>query len=158
MKKVLFTMIALLSMTAGMAQQSDNGNGERRGPRQMTPEDMTTRMTQQLNLTEDQQTKVLALNKEFQDMFQVPRGFRGEQRGQRGQQPDAQGGAPQQRPQLTEEQREQMKQMMEKRQAYDKKLKEILTDEQYKTYQQSRQRRGGFGGPRGPRGQRPQGN
>ena len=52
---------------------------------------------------------------------------------------------------------------MEKRQEYDKKLKEILTEDQYKTYQEQNQRRGrgGFGGPRGrggfggPRGQRP---
>ena len=62
---------------------------------------------------------------------------------------------------MTEEQRAQMQQMMEKRQEYDKKLKEILTDDQYKTYQKQNQRRGGrggrggFGGPRGQRGPRP---
>ena len=43
---------------------------------------------------------------------------------------------------------------------YNKKLKEILTDEQYKAYEEQHQRRGGrggFGGPRGPRGPRPEG-
>ena len=147
------TLVALLSMTAVMAQ---NENGERRAPRQMTPEDMTTRMTQQLSLTADQQTKVLALNKEYQDMFQRP----GMGRGFGGGRPGGQGG---ERPQMTDEQRQQfqkqMQEMQQKRQEYEKKLNVILTDDQYKTYEQSRQRRGGFGGPggqRGPRGQRPQ--
>jgi Spy/CpxP family protein refolding chaperone len=54
-----------------------------------------------------------------------------------------------------------MQQRMEQRQEYEKKLKDILTDDQYKTYQEQQQQRrgrggrGGFGGPRGPRGQRP---
>jgi Spy/CpxP family protein refolding chaperone len=51
-----------------------------------------------------------------------------------------------------------MQQRMEKRQEYEKKLKEILTDDQFKTYQEQQQQRrgrGGFGGPGGPRGQRP---
>ena len=42
---------------------------------------------------------------------------------------------------------------------YEKKLKEILNDDQFKTYQEQQQQqrrgRGGFGGPGGPRGQRP---
>jgi Spy/CpxP family protein refolding chaperone len=47
-----------------------------------------------------------------------------------------------------------MKQQMEKRKEYDQKLKSILTDKQYKKFQEQHKRgpRGGrHGGPRGPR-------
>jgi Spy/CpxP family protein refolding chaperone len=50
-----------------------------------------------------------------------------------------------------------MKQRMEKRKEYEEKLKEILTEDQYKKYQESRPGRRGFGGGRpGGRGPRPQ--
>jgi hypothetical protein len=45
-----------------------------------------------------------------------------------------------------------MKQRFEKRQEYEKKLKEILTDDQYKKYQEMRPGRRGFGGRGGHRG------
>ena len=105
MKKIVLMMVALLSMTAVQAQESDNNKNQQqfRGPRQMTPEQMTERMTNDLKLNDEQKTKVLALNKE-----------------------------------------------------YEKKLKEILTEDQYKKYQKSRPGHRGFG--RGPgRGGRPGG-
>ena len=59
-------MVALLTMTAAVAQNNDNGNnGQRREFRRQTPEEMTNRLSEQLKLTEDQKTKVLALNKEW---------------------------------------------------------------------------------------------
>ena len=70
--------------------------------------------------------------------------------------PDAESGATQQRPdrpQMTEAQREGMKQHMAKRQEYNAKLKEILTEDQYNTLQKM-QRRPGPG--RGPQGMRPE--
>ena len=158
MKKIVMTMIALLTMTAAVAQ--NNGNGERRFQRP-TPEDQTNRMAEQLKLDDRQKAKVLDLNKEYENVLMGGMG-RGFGRGQGGPGAGFQGGQQGQRPELTEEQRaemqKQMQQRMEKRQEYEKKLKEILTDDQFKTYQEQQQQRrgrGGFGGQGGPRGQRP---
>ena len=155
MKKILLTMVALLSMTAVMAQDGDKK--ERKAPKEITPEQITDRMAKDLELTDDQKAKVLALNAEYKDVLRGP-GMRG---GHRGPRPDGQTGATQQnqqqrpeRPQLTDEQKAQMKQQMEKRKEYDQKLKSILTDKQYKKFQKQHKRgpRGGrHGGPRGPR-------
>ena len=166
MKKIVMTMVALLTMTAAVAQ--NNENGQRPEFKKPTPEEMTNRMAENLKLDDKQKSKVLALNKEYESVLGGPGMGRGFGRGMgRGPRPDGETGASQnndqqrpQRPQMTEEQRAQMQQMMEKRQEYDKKLKEVLTDEQYKTYQEQNQRRGfgrrgGFGGQRGQRGQRP---
>jgi Spy/CpxP family protein refolding chaperone len=152
MKKILLTMVALLSLTAVQAQESDNKQ-QFRGPRQMTPEQMTDRMVNDLKLTDEQKTKVLELNKEYEKVLAGPG-----MRGPRPQRPDGESSATVQserkrpeRPQMTEEQREEMqknmKQRMEQRQEYEKKLKEILTEDQYKKYQESRTQRRGFGGP-----------
>ena len=160
MKKIVMTMIALLTMTAAVAQ--NNENGQRRFQRP-TPEDMTNRMADQLKLDDKQKSKVLDLNKEYESVLMggMGRGF-GRGQGGPGGAGGFQGGQQGQRPQMTEEQRaemqKQMQQRMEKRQEYEKKLKEILTDDQFKTYQEQQQQRrgrGGFGGPGGPRGQRP---
>ena len=172
MKKIFLTMVALLSLTAVQAQESDNKQHQFRGPRQMTPEQMTDRMVNDLKLTDEQKTKVLELNKEYEKVLAGPG-----MRGPRPQRPDGESSATAQserkrpeRPQMTEEQREEMqknmKQRMEQRQEYEKKLKEILTEDQYKKYQESRTqrrgfgrgpgrggRRGGFGGQGGPRPQ-----
>ena len=175
MKKIVMTMVALLTLTAAVAQNSDNQQRERRAPKQPTAEEMTTRMAKDLNLTDEQKAKVQALNAEYKDVLAGPRMGRGGHRG--GPRPDGETGATQQqdkkadkkqeqqkadkkgerpeRPQLTDEQKAQMKQQMEKRREYDTKLKQILTDEQYKKFQQHHQRRGGRGGfPGGQRGQR----
>ncbi|MCR5513088.1 MAG: DUF4890 domain-containing protein [Prevotella sp.] len=155
MKKIVLMMVALLSMTAVQAQENDNNQNPQqfRGPRQMTPEQMTERMSNDLKLTDDQKTKVLALNKEYEKVIAGP-GMRGPRPG-RGNGEAQNGQQRPERPQFTEEQREEMKQRMEKRQEYEKKLKEILTEEQYKQYQKSRPGRRGFG--RGFGGGRPGG-
>jgi len=164
MKKIVMTMVALLTMTAAVAQ--DGEKRERREFKKPTPEEMTNRMSDQLKLDDKQKAKVLKLNKEYEGVLMGGPGMgRGMGKGPRGPRPDGETGATQkndeqkqrpQRPELTDEQKAKMKENMEKRQEYDKKLKDILTDEQYKTYQEQHQRRGGrggFGGPRGPRGQ-----
>ena len=153
MKKIVLMMVALLSMTAVQAQESDKKQEQQfRGPRQVTPEQMTERMTNDLKLTDEQKTKVLALNKEYEKVIAGP--------GMRGHRPpkaDGESGATAQngqqrpeRPQLTDEQREQMRkemqERMKQREEYEQKLKEILTEDQYKQYQESRPRRRGFGG------------
>lgn len=168
MKKIVMTMVALLAMTAAVAQQSDN-NKERKAFKKPTPEEMTTRMAKDLNLTDAQKTKVQALNKEYEQVLGGP--------GMRGPRPDkgdgksgdkkkgdvkkkktdanteatAQDGKRDgKRPELTDAQKQEMKQHKAKRKEYDAKLKQILTDDQYKSYQQQHRR-----GHRGPRGQRP---
>jgi hypothetical protein len=155
MKKIVLMMVALLSMTAVQAQESDKKQEQQfRGPKQVTPEQMTERMTNDLKLTDEQKTKVLALNKEYEKVIAGP-----QMRGHRPPKADGESGATAQngqqrpeRPQLTDAQREEMKQRFEKRQEYEKKLKEILTDDQYKKYQEMRPGRRGFGGRGGHRG------
>ena len=161
MKKIVLMMVALLSMTAVQAQENDNNLNQQqfRGPRQITPEQMTERMTNDLKLTDEQKTKVLALNKEYEKVIAGPG-----MRAPRPRNTDGESGATTQqnqqrpeRPQMTDAQREEMKQRMEKRKEYEEKLKEILTEDQYKKYQESRPGRRGFGGGRpGGRGPRPQ--
>lgn len=131
MKKILMTMVALLSMTVVMAQTN---NGERKAPKKMTHEEMTTQMTSQLKLTDAQKTKVAALNKEYQDYLmpeppQKPEEANGQNtsgekkaKGQKvGQKPSGD--------------KKPNGQNQAKRQEYEKKLKKILTDEQYQSYQ-----------------------
>jgi Spy/CpxP family protein refolding chaperone len=162
MKKYFLTMIALISMTAAMAQQSDN-NRERKAPQPPTAEQMTDRMAQTLNLNDDQKARLLKLNTEYKDVLRGP-GRMG--RGQRGPRPDGTTGASQQqsqqrerpnRPELTEEQKKEMAARMEKRQKYDEEVKKILTEEQYKSWKKQHQRRPGLrgGGHKGKRGQTP---
>ena len=155
MKKIVLTFIAMVSCGTMMAQ--DNKDAERRAPRMMTPEQMTERMTKELDLNKDQQEKVLDLNKEYQDVIGHP----GMRRGPRGPRPegmkkpddmkkaDGETGATQRpqraaRPELTDAQKEEMKKRMDRRKEYDEKLKTILTPEQLEKQQQHRR-------PQGPR-------
>ena len=164
MKKIVLTMIALLTMMTAVAQQENNN--ERRAFKKPTPEEMTNRMADQLKLTDKQKKKVLELNKEYEDVIGGPgMGMMGGRHmGPRhnGPRPDGQTGAtaqqaqPRERPQLTDEQRKEMQQRMEKRKEYDAKLQKILTDEQQQEYQKMHQRRGGRGGRGGFGGPRPQ--
>ena len=180
MKKMTLTMVALLSMTAMQAQDNNNVQTQEQTAKTLilpegqrpkimdlngTPELRTERMSKELSLTDEQKTKVLELNKVYQDVLaQEPR--QGNMRPRRQQQPDAETGATEQqkreRPQLTDEQKAEMKQKMEKRKAYNDQLKKILSAEQYEKYQKSQVRhapRRGHGGPRkqgGPRGPRPE--
>lgn len=158
MKKIVLMMVALLSMTAVQAQDSDKKK-EFRGPKQITPEEMTERLSDKLKLTDKQKTKVLALNKEYEKVIGGPG-----MRGPRPPKPDGESGATAQndqkrpeRPELTEAQKEEMKQRFEKRKEYEQKLKEILTEDQYKEYQQMRPKRRGHGHGHGhPGGHGPQ--
>lgn len=151
MKKIVLTMVALLSMTAVMAQDAKS---ERKAPKEPSAEEMTNRMANDLKLTDEQKAKVLELNKEYKDVLKAPRRPRGPR-------PDAQSGATQQedqkdfkkgqrpeRPELTDEQKAKFKAHHAKRQEYDKKLKQILTDDQYKSWKKKHGRHGGRDGKR----------
>ena len=140
MKKMLLMLVALFSMTVAMAQ---NANG--RQPRKMDATTVTTMMTQRLGLNADQQKKVEALNKKYESVlrpgFGGPRPEKGGTRPQMGQ-GSVQGKSAGQRPELTDEQKAEMKQRFEQRAAYEKELKGILSEDQYKTYQQMRPHHG----------------
>ena len=140
MKKILLTMVALLSMTAVMAQDGDKK--ERKAPKEFNAEEMTNRMADDLELTAEQKAKVLDLNKEFVKDQKEQMKERKEQMKER------------------KERMEKRKEFGEKRKAYNEKLKSILTPEQYKKFQEKNRhghhgRPGHHGGPRGPRGPRP---
>lgn len=142
MKKIVLTMIAILSMTVAMAQNDERREGGRE-PRQFTPEQMTENLAGRLNLNDDQKAKLLELNTEYKDVVFGGQRFGGRNGGNRPQRNENAGeGQRPQRPQLTEEQRAQWQERMKKRQEYEEKLKSILTEEQYKQYQEMRPQRG----------------
>ena len=128
MKTILMTVLAFLSLTVALAQSN---NAERKAPRKMTHEEMTTKMVSQLKLNDAQKTKVAALNKEYQD-YLMPEPPQGEGPDKNGEEPDMK--KPGNKKPGTDNHQG-------KRQEYEKKLKKILTDDQYKSYQKM--------GPRG---------
>ena len=120
MKKILLVMMALLSMTTAMAQTSD-----RKAPKKMTHQEMTTQMTSKLKLNDAQKAKVAALNKEYQDILMPPEPPKNAD----GSRPEPPKNGDKAMPKKPDSKH------MAKRQEYEKKLKQILTDEQYKNYQ-----------------------
>ena len=120
MKKILLVMMALLTMTTAMAQTSD-----RKAPKKMTHQEMTTQMTSKLKLNDAQKAKVAALNKEYQDILMPPEPPKNAD----GSRPEPPKNGDKAMPKKPDSKH------MAKRQEYEKKLKQILTDEQYKNYQ-----------------------
>lgn len=120
MKKIFVMMVALLTMTSAMAQSSD-----RKAPKKMTHQEMTTQMTSKLKLNDAQKAKVAALNKEYQDILMPPEPPKKAD----GSRPEPPKNGDKAMPKKLDSKH------MAKRQEYEKKLKQILTDEQYKNYQ-----------------------
>lgn len=133
MKKAVLAFAIMLAATGAMAQDNNNGNNTQN---KRTKVDRTEQMTKKLGLSTEQAEKVKALNTEYSSLFQ-----RGGQRpgGQKGEGMQQGQNSSQERPQMTDEQKEKMQTEMKERQTkqaeYDKKLKAILSDSQYKTYQ-----------------------
>lgn len=155
MKKMMLMLVALFSMTVAMAQ---NANG--RQPRKMDAATVTTMMTQRLGLNADQQKKVEALNKKYESVLRP--GMGGPRLGKGGARPQMGQGSVQdknagQRPELTDEQKAELKNRFEQRAAYEKELKDILSEDQYKTYQQMRPHHGMRGHHHGEAGAQQQG-
>lgn len=110
MKKIVFVLIAIIALNA----QSQNKGPQNRS--NMTPEEMATkrteRMTTDLDLTEDQQKEILAINLKSAEVFGK---FRGKKRDD-----------------FSEEEREEMRSKMKELQAENQeKMKKILSEEQY---------------------------
>ena len=136
-KKMMLTMVALATMTVAMAQNDFNGDNNKSGRKPFTVKQHTEIMAEVLKLSDDQKAQLLSLNEAYKDVISRP--------GRRGGRPkmDNTSNSEQQRPEMTEEMKAKMKEMKEKRQEYDTKLKSILTESQYKTYQEMHQKRGG---------------
>ena len=169
MKKILLALVATMTMTAAMAQ---GDNQQRRGNRNMPDrtemiKQRTDNAVQKYGLDEGQAAKLLELNTKYADT--MGRGMGGMRGGRgMGQRPGGFGqgggqGQMGQRPEMTEEMREQMEKMRKEREEaqkkYDAELQQILTPEQFKAYQADQEemrknfgRRGG-GAPRGNRQQ-----
>ena len=155
MKQMMLMLVVLFSMTVAMAQ---NANG--RQPRKMDAATVTTMMTQRLGLNADQQKKVEALNKKYESVLRP--GMGGPRLGKGGARPQMGQGSVQdknagQRPELTDEQKAELKKRFEQRAAYEKELKDILSEDQYKTYQQMRPHHGMRGHHHGEAGAQQQG-
>lgn len=156
MKKVVLTLVALLSLTAVFAQSD---NKEQRAPRELTPQQRTDFLAKKLNLTDAQKSQLLVLNTEYADVLKGP-GLRHDKHPRKPV--DGENAASQQtqrpeRPQMTDAQRDEMKKQFEKRKEYDEKVKKLLTEEQYKEYKKLQPRRHGHPGHhgKGPKGPRP---
>lgn len=157
MKKIALTLVALLSLTAASAQNSGSvTSDQKKGMKQMTPEQRVERMAKKLKLTDEQKSRVLALDNEYADVLKAP-AMRGPRPPRKpgtavdNQQKDVKN---MQRPQMTKEQKAEMKQHFEKRKEYDAKLKQILTDTQYQQLQKMQPHHGHqghhAGAPDGP--------
>lgn len=105
----------------------------------------TDMMVQRYGLDDVQAQKLLALNTQYADVI-GPKGGPGMRHGRHGRhlRPDS---TQRHRPELTEEQRQEMRKKMD---AYDAELKKIMTEDQYKKYKEDRKKH-----PRRPHGPKP---
>lgn len=148
MKKLIFTLIALATMTCAMAQSEENVEKRERGNRP-DPKEMAEKRTQDMvekyALSTEQAAKVKALNEKY--MSQMGNRGRG---GNRGQRPDMQNGSRPERPQGgmrpdsigkrgngrgMGQRGERFGQRGERMKQYNEELRTILNEAQYKAYE-----------------------
>ena len=125
MKKLVLTMVALLTMSTAMAQSAtceckDHQNGHKG----FSPEKRVEMLAQKLGLSDEQKAKILALDKEMMADVKADKAADEKSR------------------------KEQFEKRMQKQKQMDKKMKEILTAEQYAEYQKMQPK---MGKPHGPR-------
>lgn len=163
MKKIIFAIIAAITVSTSVLAQTEDGKKPERKPMDKTEmvKRQTEHMAKEYGLNETQAAQLLEVNTAYAD--KMPRmgrprngGGRGQMRGQ--QRPDGTTGATAQSENRERPSREQMearmKEMKANKEAYDAELKKIMTDEQFAKYQENSKKRfeGGNRGPRGPRG------
>ena len=159
-------------MIAVTAAQAQDNNTPRPNGRQFDRTEMIKQRTdntvKKYGLNEDQAAKLLALNTKYADTMGPGRGMGGRRGGQGGIRPrprpnfdgnNGQGFQQGQRPEMTDEMRQQMEKMRKEREEatkkYEEELQTILTAEQFKSYQADQEEmRKNFGNRRGGRGQR----
>lgn len=140
MKKLIFTLIAMTTMTFAIAQSTENAGkrekGKRPDPKEMA-EKRTKDMVEKYALSTEQATKVKALNEKYMSqMGGRPRG------GGKGQRPDMQNGQRPEHPQgnaRPDSLRQRrggkgMGQRGEQMKKYDEELSTILNEAQFKAY------------------------
>ena len=157
-------LIAALTMSATLMAQSDNNQrGERH---RFDKNEMVKRRTEMLvktyGLNDEQAKQLMELNIQYADKMGPGRGprFNG-QRGPRGQRAEmekkdfSRGDTLKNAPRPQRDMRPNMEKMQQEREAYNKELQKILTEEQYKAYiadEEKRMKEGPRGGrDRGPR-------
>ena len=139
MKKLILTIVALITMTSVQAQNNNNSRGERR---QFDQTEMLKKRTDETakkyGLNEEQTAKLLELNTKYADKIGGSRDGR-----RMGARPSFDGNRNRnrqqgQRTELTEEQKQEMQKQRAERQAameqYTAELQAIMTPEQYKAY------------------------
>lgn len=167
MKRIVMTMLAAALMTsAAFAQDQKEGKRpEKKFDKTEMVKHRTDEIVKKYSLNGKQASLLLALNEKYAD--KMGPGARGHRHGRPGMKPGrpernaeaAESDAkPAKRPELTDEQKAEMKAQREEhekvRKAYDAELQKIMTAEQFQQYKtdMSKQRRGG--GPDGSRGTR----
>ena len=138
MKRFLLIAVAAMLVTTSVVAQENRRRQNFERPDEATMLKMRTeRMAKEYGLDEAQTEKLLELNKKYPNVMRGP-GMGGPGMGR----PDGNGnGRPQgERPQLSEEQ---IKEMQATREAYEKELKAIFTEEQLKAYEANKERRPG---------------
>ena len=154
MRKVILAIVAVMTMTAAQAQDGNRQRGERRQfDRTEMVKQRTDNVAKKYGLTQEQTDKLLELNTKYADKMG---GRMGGQRGRRpGARPGGFGGGQNggQRPELTEEQKQQMETARKEREdamkQYDEELQKIMTPEQYEAYKADEAKRRQEGGRRG---------
>ena len=144
MKKIVFAAIAaILVSTGAMAQQNENKPERRQFSQSEMIQHRTDNMVEKYKLSADQKAKLVELNTKYADKM-MPRGRRnfGPDARRQGQRPQRQlpDSLKQQRPRNFNgagNNREDFRKAMEE---YNTQLKAILTEEQYKAYEEDQKK------------------
>ena len=153
MKKILFAIMAVLTISiSAVAQEQKEGNRPERP--QMNPTEMAQRrtdaMVKKYGLNDEQAKKLLELNTKYADKIGPRKGMQRARRPE-GAAPDTTKKAMPQRMERKGGRGQMPEEMRKEMEAYNTALKAILTEEQYKAYQEDMKKRpqhpnGGRGG------------
>lgn len=125
MKKIVLTMVALLMMSAAMAQNATcECKDNHKGHKGFSPEKRVEMLAKKLGLTDEQKAKIIALDKEMMADMKANKDVEEKNK------------------------KECFEKRMKKQKEMDKKMKEILTAEQYAEYQNMKPKMGRHHGHR----------
>ena len=125
MKKIVLTMVALLMMSAAMAQNATcECKDNHKGHKGFSPEKRVEMLAKKLGLTDEQKAKIIALDKEMMADMKANKDVEENNK------------------------KDRFEKRMKKQKEMDKKMKEILTAEQYAEYQNMKPKMGRHHGHR----------